>query len=331
MDKNEFRRLMGDYLKGELSPDELELLQRWYDSFGESVIGVPGMENEETAQKLKAELDARIFQAVNGSPKGTAPIRKLKIWQWAAAILLIAAFSSVLLFFVVESRHDDKKAVKLTQHPTYRKVNTGIRQIKKLSLPDGSIIHLNANSTIRVPTQLGHHRRAVFLDEGEAYFEIARDSLRPFTVQTQALRVEVLGTAFNVKSYKTMKDVTVAVQHGRVQVSDARQLLGELSANKGLIYRKEDGRKNIVNLKSADVDAWIGGIVHLEKAVFEDLAQAMYNLYGVHLKSKDPRTAHNHYNMTLRSDRPLNEVMAIICNIHRTNYRRKGDEITIYP
>lgn len=330
MDKNEFRRLMDNYLEGDLSPEELELLQRWYDSFGESVIGVPGMENEETAQKLKAELDARIFQAVSGSPKGNTPIRKLKIWQWAAAILLIAAFSSVLLFFV-GSRHNNKEAVKLAQHPTYHKVNTGIRQIKKLTLPDGSIIHLNANSTIRVPTQLGHHRRAVFLDEGEAYFEIARDSLRPFTVQTQALRVEVLGTAFNVKSYKTMKDVTVAVQHGRVQVSHAGQLLGELRANKGLIYRKEDGGKNIVDLKSADVNAWIGGIVHLEKAVFEELAQAMYNLYGVHLKSKDPRTAHHHYNMTLRSDRSLNEVMAIICNIHRTNYRRKGDEITIYP
>jgi ferric-dicitrate binding protein FerR (iron transport regulator) len=331
MDKNEFRRLMDNYLEGELSPEELKLLQRWYDSFDESVIGVPGMENEETTQKLKAELDARIFQTVSGSSKDAMPIRKLKIWQWAAAILLIAAFSSVLLFFVVEGRHNDKEAAKFAQYPTYHKVNTGIRQIKKLSLPDGSIIHLNANSTIRVPTQLGHHKRAVFLDEGEAYFEIARDSLRPFIVQTQALRVKVLGTAFNIKSYKTMKDVTVAVQHGRVQVSDARQLLEELSANKGLIYGKEDGRKNIVDLKSANVDAWIGGIVHLEKAVFEELAQAMYNLYGVHLKSKDPRTAHNHYNMTLRSDRPLNEVMAIICNIHRTNYRRKGDEITIYP
>jgi len=330
MDKNEFRRLMDNYLEGDLSPEELELLQRWYDSFGESVIGVPGMENEETAKKLKAELDARIFQAVSDSAVGTTPIRKLKIWQWAAAILLIAAFSSVLLFFV-ESRQNNKEAAKLAQHPTYHKVNTGVRQIKKLSLPDGSIIHLNANSTIRVPTQLGHHKRTVFLDEGEAYFEIARDSLRPFIVQTQALCVKVLGTAFNIKSYKTIKDVTVAVQHGRVQVSDAAQLLGELSANKGLIYRKEDGRKNIVGLKSADVNAWTGGIVHLEKAVFEELAQAMYNLYGVHLKSKDPRTEHNHYNLTLRSDRSLNEVMAIICNIHRTNYRRKGDEITIYP
>src|SRR5688500_18097851 len=100
MDKNEFRRMMDNYLVGDLSTEELELLQRWYDSFGESVIGVPGMENEETAKKLKAELDARIFQAVSDSAVGTTPIRKLKIWQWAAAILLIAAFSSVLLFFV---------------------------------------------------------------------------------------------------------------------------------------------------------------------------------------------------------------------------------------
>lgn len=321
---------MDNYLKGELSPEEQELLQQWYDSFGESAEGVPGVENEKTIQTLKVELDTRIRQAVKHSSLSAVPTRKLKKLRWVAATMLIAALGSVLLLSI-KSLHNGQEPVKIAQSQTFQQVKTGIRQIKKLRLPDGSVIHLNANSAIRIPTQLRYDKRTVFLDEGEAYFEVARDSLRPFIVQTQTLRVEVLGTSFNVKSYESLKDVTVAVQKGRVRVSDTTQVLGELATNKRLIYRKIDGHKDIVNLTATDADAWIRGVVRLEKADFDELAQALYNLHGVRLKSEDPHTAYYHYNMNLRSDRSLQEIMDVICNIHHTNYRRKGDEITIYP
>lgn len=322
---------MDGYLNGDLSSEELELLQQWYDSFGESVSGVPGMEDDATAKAIKDELDVHIRQTVNTASIETRSMPILKTLRWmAVAGVLIAVFGSVI-WMSVKSQHGQEERVKTAQYQTFQEVKTGIKQIKKLVLPDGTIIHVNANSVIRIPAHKGHKKREVFLDEGEAHFDVARDSMRPFIVQAQALRVEVLGTAFDIKSYKALKDVKVAVKRGRVRVSDTKRILGELVANKGIIYSKLDENARMVNITVADADAWIGGVVRLEKAGFDELALALYNLHGVHLRSKDPRTLYNHYNLSLHSDRSLQEMMDVICSIHHTNYRRKGDEITIYP
>lgn len=87
-----------------------------------------------------------------------------------------------------------------------------------VTLADGSTIQLGGNSTVRV--RLLPWRRDVKLDRGEASFDIAHDADRPFTVQVDATRVTVLGTAFHVDRLAPNR-MLVGVSRGRVQV-DAR-------------------------------------------------------------------------------------------------------------
>ncbi|SEK27496.1 FecR family protein [Parapedobacter koreensis] len=321
---------MDGYLKGELPAEDMELLQRWYDSFGESEAKVPGLEDDEASQALRNELDARIQQVI-AYPAAVPRVHRRMPWQRMAVAAVLIATLGGAIWWTLHRQQLEKEIQLSAQHLAFRKVKTGIRQIKKLVLPDGSVIHVNANSVIRIPERMDGDTREVFLDEGEAYFQVARDTLRPFVVQAADLHVEVLGTAFNVKSYDFLEDITVAVTHGKVRVSDTARVLRYLTANEGLTYHKMNGQLRMAKSVHTTANGWISGLVPLEKARFDELALALYNLYGVRLKSDDPRTMRHHYNLNLRADRSLEETMDVICSIHKTTYRRTGNEITIYP
>ncbi len=87
----------------------------------------------------------------------------------------------------------------------------------KLYLPDGSKVALNSNSKITYPSDFSDQSREVSI-EGEAYFEVKRDSLRPFIVRSENLITEVLGTKFNVKSYNNSVESSVSLLEGSVKV-----------------------------------------------------------------------------------------------------------------
>src|SRR5690606_21517010 len=72
----------------------------------------------------------------------------------------------------------------------------------RIYLSDGTRVHVNSGTTIRYPGAFGKEgNRRIFLEEGEAYFDVVRDENRPFVVNTDRVNVRVLGTEFNVSSY----------------------------------------------------------------------------------------------------------------------------------
>ena len=86
-------------------------------------------------------------------------------------------------------------------------------------LPDGSRVWLNAESSLSYPGSFGGRERREVTLQGEAYFEVAPDSLHPFVVETAALQTQVLGTSFNVRAYSP-EDTRVTLLRGSVKVSD---------------------------------------------------------------------------------------------------------------
>ncbi len=92
-------------------------------------------------------------------------------------------------------------------------------------LADGTRVTLAAGSTLDVPEMFDEGRRDVFLD-GQAYFEIATDSTRPFRVHARNAVTEVLGTKFGVRAYAEDPAVTVVVAEGRVAVGASESAAG---------------------------------------------------------------------------------------------------------
>jgi len=133
-------------------------------------------------------------------------------WYRTAAILVIAFALAVSanLFQETEKISALEKALSYEEHT----VPAGIKA--NLTLQDGSRVVLNSGSTLRYIKNFEADRRVLEL-EGEAYFEVAKDSLRPFMVQTGIVTTRALGTSFNVRAY-THEEMDVSLLSGSVEV-----------------------------------------------------------------------------------------------------------------
>lgn len=138
--------------------------------------------------------------------------------RWAAAASVILLLSIRLLYF---KQIDDKSLIYqelVANAPTtlIEKENNTDKPLL-ITLSDGSSILLQHGSRLSYPANFTGDKREVYLD-GEAFFEVAKDPEKPFFVFANELITKVLGTSFNIKSYKEQKDIEVIVRTGKVSV-----------------------------------------------------------------------------------------------------------------
>src|SRR5699024_1645102 len=159
------------------------------------------------------ELDPRqVLNKIEDEITFTAPSRKIAprsknrigVWAVAASMLLIVG-----VLFMFELLQEPQGVSKALQY------STGANEHQTLVLADGTRIRLNEQTTIKIPQPYGNENRRIKLN-GEAFFEVAKDSTRPFIVEAGAIRVKVLGTVFNVKAPDSAANMQVAVAEGLV-------------------------------------------------------------------------------------------------------------------
>jgi transmembrane sensor len=105
-----------------------------------------------------------------------------------------------------------------TSEKTEKFFETAYGEKKNIQLPDGTNVTLNAGSNIRIKDKFNVGVRDIYL-EGEAFFEVKHDSLRPFIVHTAAMDVKALGTSFNVKAYLDDKSTETSLITGVIEVT----------------------------------------------------------------------------------------------------------------
>ena len=128
-----------------------------------------------------------------------------------------------------------------------------------LKLDDGTRIWVNSGSKLLYPSTFTNDRREVFLI-GEAYFEVAEDAARPFTLKANDLNVEVRGTSFNVSAYGNETLQTVALVSGRVNVRDAAgRMTYQMDPDQLFSYDRTLGEAGIRNVDVDEYTSWIHG------------------------------------------------------------------------
>ncbi|WP_321515079.1 FecR domain-containing protein [Marinifilum fragile] len=151
----------------------------------------------------------------------------------------------------------------------------------KLTLMDGTRIWLNSNSKLRFPSEFGSGTRKVEL-KGEAFFEVAKDSVHPFVVNANKEQVKVLGTSFNVNAYSDLNEIVTTLVEGRVEVSDT--LFGnkvKLLPNEQYRFNKLTGKtlKQIVDTEI--YTAWKDGRFVFENESLEDIMTRLSRWYNI--------------------------------------------------
>jgi len=106
----------------------------------------------------------------------------------------------------------------LTEQRGMNMLSTDRGETYRVRLPDGSLVWLNAASSLTYPASFTGLKSRKVKMSGEAYFEIQKDEAKPFIVETNGQDVTVLGTHFNIKAYKDEPDVITTLQEGSVRV-----------------------------------------------------------------------------------------------------------------
>jgi ferric-dicitrate binding protein FerR (iron transport regulator) len=317
-----FRKLLRQYQRGKLNESDTRLVDEWYDAFGYSE-NVPPLQDAARAASIRQQLQENLHSHLH-KQKGTPVIVLFR--RYAAVFLLL--LGSAVLFYLFRQQGGRLPRQTAARMDT---IITLAAQLKKVTLPDSSVLTLNAGGTVRYSAAGFHKERTVYLDAGEAFFTVVQNADLPFIVHTPHLTTTVLGTAFNVSAYTQLSYAAVSVREGRVSVQTPQGTEGNiLAVGEGLLYHKATGRVERKQLPPDEMAGWMKGSTQLQDASFGELALVFQNQFGIRLHSASPDVLKGHYTIQVSRQQQPEALVKLICSIHNKQYRRENNEITIY-
>lgn len=200
-------------------------------------------------------------------------------------------------------------------------------QKSNLVLPDGTRIKLNAESSIRLEQALSGKVREVYLT-GEAFFDVAHDSTRPFVIHTGEVSTTVLGTAFNVRAYPK-EDLTVAVESGKVAVGENGQAPVLLDADD--LLKIDVYNKDILLKRDADITAqmaWRSGILVYQNALLSEIVRDIERWYGIEVEWSNSAGDQGRYDGHF-DNKSLENVLQGLCYLSEMKYEIKGKKVVL--
>lgn len=174
-----------------------------------------------------------------------------------------------------------------TKEIAYNKIETPKGGQFQLILSDGTKVWLNAASSLRYPSVFGQDERKVELD-GEAYFEVAKNTAKPFLVSSSKQVVEVLGTHFNVNTYPNEPFVSTTLLEGSIKVTSPFTNTYKIirPGQQSLINRDDDDSG--IKVKNIDPDeavAWKNGYFMFEKEGLASILRKVSRWYDVEIEN----------------------------------------------
>ena len=322
---NDIKDLLKKYIKNRCSRNELEQVKE---------ILASGLYQEEWMDIMQEETEAELtdYSEVNTpsfnssrvlgriSESTTVKGSKINTYRWYIGIAAAIFFTFSIGYFFMHTNVFSGKKVQFTT------LSTRSGEHKLVTLTDGSRIILNNKSTIHFISTFSKNRREVYLN-GEAFFDVIHDDSRPFIVHTGKVNVHVLGTSFDVKSYKTDRHVTVGVVTGKVGVtkhgkSGAYMLLpGDVLSSDADTFRKS-------KIDAAEITGWQNGTLVFHQEGFVEIVAELQRWYNISIIV--------HKNALLKkritasfSRKSLPEVMEVLSNTAGFNYKIIKNEVHI--
>lgn len=269
----------------------------------------------------------RIQNEISSKPKRYKHLNVLSFVRKYAAILIIGLiFGSAALYFglIQPALRNYMANVELTNSN---------REKLEVILPDGSKVALNTKSTIKYPKAFSNTNRTVELI-GEAYFEVKRDTTKPFTVKTSEIDVEVLGTSFNVMAYNDDSIIETTLITGKVKVTRFNPNTKQnqsviLSPNHKATFIKADERFILDKVDVNTSIAWKSGKLIIDNESLELIAKKLERRYDVKIVISDDLTNKFRYTLSI-DDETIEEVLEMIKKTSPVNYTKAKGEIVFY-
>ncbi len=219
-----------------------------------------------------------------------------------------------------------KQAGSTNEAPVYNTMSTPRGGQYRLQLPDGTLVMLNAESSITYPIAFTGNERVVTIS-GEVYFEVTKNKKMPFRVHFGDQTVEVLGTHFNICAYKDQPAFKTTLIEGSVKISKAgeNQLL---VPGQQAIYEPDSHKFNVKTVDTDDILAWKNGLFLFDNTEIDNVMLQLARWYNIEVIYKGPKPTLN-FTGEIRKDSNLSRVFKILESTGGAKFTINGNMVTV--
>lgn len=252
---------------------------------------------------------------ITGDRKVASPHRRRLFFRMAAAaavLLILGTFS----WFQIDK-----------QRSTI--ISTGYGEQLEFTLPDQSIVKLNSNSSISFRKHWSNTKTRQVHLTGEAYFEVRKNTevKQKFEVLTKDLKVQVLGTTFNVNAREKM--TTVFLEEGKVNL-DLENRDEDIGMNPGDIvsYSKQTRVPERKQIAEEIPASWRNGTMEFENSPLQDILQRLKDIYGVEVIFENQAHLERRYRISIPIER-LDMAFEVLKEVTQLDLVREGNKIIV--
>jgi len=296
MNNLQLSKLLENYINGNCTPEEVSMVNHWYDQYQDSPNLVQGL-SEENQKLLKDKIFLNIIASSDEVSIPVVPLKStpkiaVKWLKYAAAVILV--FSVTILVLNKQQLWNKQDQVTSQQIHLVNRTDFIVKRV----LPDQSVVYLSPQATLTYPLEFKKNSRDVVM-EGECFFEITKNPDRPFIINSNHIVTKVWGTSFRISDHRNSVSASVIVVTGKVSVS--KKIVG----------------KN--DIKTADEVF----LLPKESIVFKKNKDALYKNKQTDMSSL---TIWNHVDLSF-NDKKLSEIVQVLNSEFNATIKVKDDEL----
>lgn len=325
---NRYIDLLDRFMSGKTSPEDEQILLEWFRDpcHKEELMAFYKSKWEEASEKkLSPEIQGQMFHAIKkqmGQEKKPREINRKSytLRKW---------FSYAAVAFVCISLGIGSHWYYMRQTPSLEPLDYVVSadngQRASVVLPDGTKVWLNSHTKLHYTSDYGVKERSVSLT-GEAYFEVAKDTLHRFLVNAGGMEIEALGTVFNVKAYEEDDEVVTTLFEGSVRTAIGKESV-ILSPDESAVFNKSSHVLAVNHPRNVSyARLWRSNELAFSGESLEEIAVLLNRMYNVEVRFLSNRIKNYSFSGVIRNN-SLDNVFEIISLTAPITYESIGDTI----
>ncbi|MDH6305709.1 transmembrane sensor [Parabacteroides sp. PF5-5] len=306
-------KLLLKYINKTADAKEIEQVNAWLeeDKLNENtILQMAKIYHQQcTLERIKQRNSDKALRVVQQRIRNKS--RRIFIQRTTVAASLLIGLLGIGSF-LLQYRQEESPMITVS-------TNAGMRS--QLTLPDNTIVYLNAASTITYPSRYTSNKREVQLS-GEAYFKVVHDPARPFIVHTsdERVNVRVLGTEFTLQAYEKDKLIQATLVEGSVQVG-VRGKKGSvlMFPDDKVTYDIENDKIYRRKVNTTQETAWMRGCLIFKDTPMPEVLRQLANFYSVEFNVVD-EVIHNYTFTGAFENKPLFQILDYMKISSKINY-----------
>ena len=329
----EIDELIATYLSQGLESEKLSELENWLKASPENQkhfqqmreIWVSTISANEEDRYNKEDAYSRFLSRTRQIPQKEKTVKKLSLHKFfygaaAVALLCLISFAS----YRTGTEQVKKQFAEMV-------VEAPLGSKTRLYLPDGTLVWLNAGSTITYSQGFGVEERKLKLS-GEGYFEVTRNKQLPFEITTKELQLRVLGTKFNFRNYPEDEEVSVSLLEGKVSLRNylKNDALCYLEPDQKAILNKKNGKLMVSASEARYTAEWTNGFLFFDEELLPDIIKELERSYNVKIYIEDESLkTFRFYGNFVRKEQTIQEILEMLASTGKLEYKIEGKTVRL--